>query len=75
MHGNSRHNPALHHLYDIFYHADGDIFKYGISADPIDPDGLSARVREQMEEANMAAEFEKYGAEILLTDIPDAPRP
>lgn len=71
MHGNSKSNSNLHHLYDIFKLVDRETFKYGISDDPIDnEDGLSARAREQVEEMNLAAEYTKFGAEILIKDIP-----
>ena len=70
MHGNAKKNTNPHHLYDIFKRAGRDTFKYGISDDPIDEeDGLSARVRDQVEEWNMAAEYNKFGAEILINDI------
>jgi URI fold toxin 2 len=71
MHGNAKNNQNPHHLYDIFKIEDKDIWKFGISDDPIEEDGLSARVRDQVEEWNMAAEYRKFDAEILLTDIPD----
>ncbi len=71
MHGNAKKNNALHHLYDIFAQIDRDTYKYGISADPIDPDdNLSERARSQVEEWNMAAGHAKFSAEILLTEIP-----
>lgn len=70
MHGNSKNNPNNHHLYDIYKISDRDTFKYGISDDPIEEDGLSSRVRDQLEEMNLAAEYHKFDAEILLTDIP-----
>ncbi len=71
MHGNSKANDNLHHLYDIFKRSDRDTFKYGISDDPIEEeDGLSAKAREQVEEMNLAAEYDKFGAETLLKDIP-----
>jgi len=71
MHGNANKNPNLHHLYDIFKREDRDTFKYGISDDPIDAeDGLSARVRDQIEEWNMAAEYSKFDAQILERDLP-----
>ncbi len=69
-HGNAKSNENPHHLYDIFKRVDGDTFKYGISDDPIEEDGLSARAREQVNEWNMAAEYTKFDAKILLTDIP-----
>lgn len=70
MHGNDKRNSNLHHLYDIYKNSDRDTFKYGISDDPIDSDGLSARARDQLEAMNLAAEYEKFDVEILLTDIP-----
>lgn len=69
-HGNALDNPNLHHLYDIFRKANTDTFKYGISDDPIQDDGLSERVRIQTDAMNRAAEFDKFAAQVLLTDIP-----
>ena len=71
MHGNANKNPNSHHLYDIFVEKNRDTFKYGISDDPIDvEDQLSERARAQVEEWNMAAEYNKFAAEILIKDIP-----
>ncbi|MBN8683100.1 MAG: hypothetical protein J0L99_10605 [Chitinophagales bacterium] len=51
MHGNKLDNLKPHHLYVIFRLSNFEVFKYGISDDPIDDfDGLSARVRDQVEE-------------------------
>lgn len=69
IHGNSLDNHNLHHLYEIYKKANGDTFKYGISDDPIETDGLSERVRKQVLEVNRAAEYDKYAAQILLVDI------
>ncbi len=69
-HGNSRRNPNAHHLYDIHKIRNRDIFKYGITDDEIEADGLSARVRTQVGDMNLAAEYKKYEAEILIQDIP-----
>ena len=44
-HGNSYKNKKLHHVYVIFDKQEDDIYKYGISHDPIEADGLSARLR------------------------------
>jgi URI fold toxin 2 len=68
-HGNSLDNPNLHHLYEIYKKADGDTFKFGISDDPIDADGLSERVRKQVFEMNRAAEYDKYKAQVLLIEL------
>ncbi len=70
MHGNDKENSNPHHLYDIFRSMNRDTFKYGISDDPIDVDGLSARSRDQLEALNLAAEYHKFDAVILRTDIP-----
>lgn len=69
IHGNSLDNPNVHHLYEIYKKANGDTFKYGISDDPIEIDGLSERVRKQVFEMNLAAEYDKYAAQILLSEI------
>jgi hypothetical protein len=68
-HGNSLDNFNLHHVYIIVKNQDGDVFKYGISDDPIEADELSERVRKQVFEMNRAAEYDKYAAQILLMDI------
>lgn len=44
-HGNSNKNNKPHHLYEIRDSVDDDVFKYGISHDPIDEDGYSNRMR------------------------------
>ena len=44
-HGNSHKNDKEHHLYAIHDSLKDDIFKYGISSDPIDEDGLSRRIK------------------------------
>ena len=69
-HGNSHKNKNLHHLYGIFEHETDDVFKYGISDDPIGKDDLSYRVRSQLRFANLAAGFIKFFAKILLRSIP-----
>jgi URI fold toxin 2 len=68
-HGNSLSNENLHHLYEIFKKEDGNTYKFGISDDPIEADGLSERVRKQVLEMNRAAEYDKYAAQIVLLDI------
>jgi hypothetical protein len=68
-HGNSLQNDELHHLYEIFDTVKGEVFKYGISAEPFGADGLSDRVREQLELCNLAADENRYTANILLRNI------
>ncbi|MCB0616082.1 MAG: hypothetical protein H6573_34980 [Lewinellaceae bacterium] len=69
-HGNSLKNDNLHHLYEIRDKEDGDVFKYGISHDPIDKDGLSKRIRIQLDILNLAANWIRYFAQILIKNIP-----
>ncbi|MEM1119916.1 MAG: hypothetical protein AAGJ18_05670 [Bacteroidota bacterium] len=45
-HGNSHQNTKPHHLYEIADIQENDTFKYGISHDPIEADGLSKRLRD-----------------------------
>jgi len=44
IHGNSLKNDKPHHLYEIHDKEDGELFKYGISHDNIDEDGISNRL-------------------------------
>jgi URI fold toxin 2 len=68
-HGNSHQNNNQHHLYEIWDKEDEEVFKYGISDDPIDEDGLSARLRNQVTLFNLVANFFRFVGRILRTDI------
>ncbi|MFZ2898563.1 MAG: hypothetical protein WA004_08075 [Saprospiraceae bacterium] len=70
MHGNSRKNPNAHHLYEIVEEKTEEVFKYGITDDPLGKDDLPARVRSQLTILNLAAGFLKFIARILLSGIP-----
>lgn len=69
-HGNDRRNEELHHLYEIYDDQKQDTFKYGISADPIDEDGLSERIYEQLWLFNRIVEMTRFFGRILLRNIP-----
>ena len=69
--GNSHTNEKPHHLYIIFDKETGDIDKYGISSDPIEEDGLSGRIKLQLELFNRIARWHRFYAEILHQNIPD----
>ena len=69
MHSNSNQNDKPHHLYEIWDVEEEEVFKYGISSDPIEEDGLSKRIREQMQVLNLGAGWLRYLARILLTDL------
>lgn len=70
-HGNSIDNKRPHHLYEIRDIQENDVFKYGISQDPIESDGLSKRLRDQLSLYNVVAGFIRFFARILIKNIPD----
>lgn len=70
-HRNANDNADPHHLYEIIDKVDNDVFKYGISSDPIDKDGLSKRIRVQVKLANLLDGWARFFGRIILTDIPD----
>ncbi len=47
-HKNSNQNQDPHHLYEIVDKLNDDTFKYGISCEPIGEDGMSDRMRKQV---------------------------
>ncbi len=69
-HGNSNKNQNPHHLYYIKDLKEDDVFKYGISDEKIDEDGLSKRPRLQVQFLNLAVGWIRYFAKIILFDIP-----
>lgn len=68
-HGNSLENDKPHHLYQIEDTTEKDIFKYGISNEPIGEDGLSSRVRKQINFMNLVVGFVRFVGKILVLDI------
>ena len=69
FHKNSFRNPLPHHLYQIIDKIDDDVFKYGISCEPIGSDGLSDRMRKQVNLFNLIDDWERFFAVIILYDI------
>jgi hypothetical protein len=69
-HRNSYENDELHHLYEIIDRLDNSVFKYGISCKPIDADGSSSRMREQINHLNRIDQWPRFFARILIQDIP-----
>ena len=69
-HRNSLDSEELQHLYAIHDRKRKDIYKYGISSDPIGEDGLSDRVRDQINLFNLIAGWARFFAEIILQNIP-----
>lgn len=70
-HGNSSENTNPHHLYEMTDIQENDIFKYGISHDPLEKDGLSKRLRDQISLYNVVAGFVRFFARILIKNIPN----
>jgi len=68
-HGNSNRNKKPHHLYEIRDSEDDDVFKYGISHNPIGEDGYSNRMRVQVDFLNLGVKWLRFFARILLFDI------
>lgn len=68
-HGNSKKNKNPHHLYEIVDGKDNDIFKYGISGDPLNDDGSSPRANEQVSLFNTVVNWARFFARVLLTGI------
>jgi hypothetical protein len=69
FHGNSRKNKKKHHLNAIYDTEENDVFKYGISDRPIDKDGYSQRMREQVDYLNRAVGWLRFIGEILIHGI------
>jgi URI fold toxin 2 len=68
-HGNSKKNEKEHHLYEIIDKYESDTFKFGISDKPIEEDGLSNRVREQVHFLNLAVGWIRYVGKIIIFGI------
>jgi hypothetical protein len=68
-HGNSLQNMNPHHLYEIRDVQEEEIFKFGISDDPVEKDGLSNRLRVQVDFLNRAVGFLRFVGKILLKNI------
>lgn len=68
-HRNSNDNMDLHYLYEIVDTVEEDTFKYGITWEPIDEDGLSNRARNQVAYLNRIYEWVRFFGRILIKDI------
>lgn len=70
IHGNSHQNLTAHFLYEIRDNEAEETFKFGITDDKPEPDGLPKRVRKQLQLLNLAAGWERFSAAILRKNIP-----
>lgn len=68
-HRNSHDNDLEHHLYAIKDKKDDDTLKYGISSDPIGKDGLSDRLRRQLNLFNAVVGWTRFIGKILIKGI------
>ena len=68
-HGNSYQYKKLHHVYVIYDKQDDNIYKYGMSHDLIETDGLSARLRDQLDLFNRIAGWTRFHSEILYYNV------
>lgn len=73
-HGNSLQNKNPHHLYEIWDEVEDDVFKFGISDDPIERDGLSKRIRTQLDFLNRAVGSQRFVGNVLHKSIPGRAR-
>jgi hypothetical protein len=69
LHGNNNKNDLLHHLYVIDDLQEKEVFKFGISDDPIEEDGLSKRARDQQDYLNLVVGIFRFIARILIRNI------
>lgn len=74
IHGNSHDNEEFHHLYALDDMEKEDVFKYGISDDPIEEDGISKRIRKQLDLFNLIAGSLRFVGRIIRVNIPGRKR-
>jgi len=70
VHGNSHQNKKPHHLYEIFDEQEEETYKFGISADEIDANDSSDRLRNQLKLFNLVANAIRFVGRILVRNIP-----
>jgi hypothetical protein len=69
-HKNRDDSEDLQHLYEIVDKLDNDTFKFGISCGPISQkDGMSSRMRVQLQFANLLVNWPRFFTRILLFNI------
>ncbi|MFK8161516.1 MAG: hypothetical protein AB8H12_03550 [Lewinella sp.] len=69
FHGNQKTNRRPHHLYLIYDYRRRQIYKFGISHDPVEQDGLSKRLRSQLKLHNSTEDVLRYRGRVLIIDI------
>lgn len=70
MHGNNKKNRRKFHLYEIRDTKEEEVYKFGISSDPISKkDQLSKRIRDQVSLFNRVVGFARFVGKILIRGI------
>ena len=69
-HGNSKKSDKPHHLYEIRDSKRNDVFKFGISGEPLNSDGSSPRAKAQVQLFNALVGWARFFARVLMTNIP-----
>ncbi len=69
LHGNANQSKRLQHLYEIRDKQENNTFKYGISSESIEEDGLSKRIRTQVTILNLAIGWRRFYGNILIREI------
>jgi hypothetical protein len=70
VHGNSRASTKPQHGYEIFEKSSGDVVKTGISGQPLNKNGTSARANGQVNALNRRDGAGTYDARIVVRDTP-----
>ena len=70
LHGNKNESDLPQHLYAIDDLQEKEVFKFGISDDPIESDNLSKRARDQRDYLNLVVGILRFAARILMVNIP-----
>ncbi len=70
IHSNSHENQEFHHLYALDDTENESVFKYGISDDPIEEDGISKRIRSHLNLYNLIAGTLRFVGRIIEVNIP-----
>ena len=69
LHGKSLKNDKPHHLYQMDDLKQEEVFKYGISDDPIEADGLSKRLRDKLDLMNLIVGYIRFVGKIIMKRI------
>ncbi len=70
VHANNNDSMLPNHLYQIDDQLHGDVFKYGITADPLPEDGsLPARPKYQITLYNKVARWLRFTGKIIMRNI------